>query len=508
MATSSGFPTLTATPPADTVHGPDGSLFMTMTGLGPEPATGRLLRGLEPYLDEQNAEHVFLLVERKRKEEWRGPGQAVRYQELVHWQRGEAGGTYRGVCARENGLEHSGLTERFRAEPLGLIDWAAEHMRAAVVSSTAPLRLDTRYVEKPWGRECWYTGIEKRGVSCVESATGKTELPYALGMFPLPLMGEAGPAPILLKTLEPRPEPVLGDLYLEVHEEKWETYLVLEVDPKAWPDGTGCLRAGLDKRVWAKYRKRYGSRAEQALARELGEKIGAYEKVRREIDALVDEALAERGHGSTEIPPASLLKQIHKALPAKLKTSEARLRAEAESFIGRHPMKVGDVACLPPGVLHSLQHGVKVVEFQTPTYERLIAMFAQKVVTQPHWDTEQALALMEKAPYTPPATEPLESRQRGVHRDRVVDFPQFQVLRTHLGRGVEEKFESGGERTYRLLFTASGRGRLLLPDGSATPLAPGDACLLPAVLGEFTIEAGKKEGLTYLTARPRLDDPS
>ena len=78
---------------------------------------------------------------------------------------------------------------------------------------------------------------------------------------------------MLLKTLEPRPEPVLGDLYLEVHREKWETYLVLDVNREAWPKGVGYLRAGLDAGMIARYRKSHGAKAETALKNALLDKI-------------------------------------------------------------------------------------------------------------------------------------------------------------------------------------------------------------------------------------------
>ncbi|MCZ6646565.1 MAG: hypothetical protein O7B79_10030 [SAR324 cluster bacterium] len=504
MATSPGTPALSPTPPADTVHGPLDSLFMTMSGLGTEPATGRLLRGLMPYLDDRGAEQVFLLVERKRKEAWRESGETVSYQELVHWARDPEGGVYRGISTTGGGLEQQSLIAQFQKDPLGLVDWAAWQVEAAIISSAAPLWLETHFVDKPWGREGWYTGIEKRGVSRVRSPSGSTELPYALAMFPWPLMGEAEGEPILLKTLEPRHEEVLGDLYLEVHEEKWETYLVLEIDSNAWPDGTGCLLAGLDARVLARYRKRHGAGAEAAMVGDLREKIRVYEKLRREIDALADEALSRRKRSaSAEDDPGARQKALA-ALPANLIKKEKKLRAQAEAFIGRHPLKLGDVACLPPGVLHSLQHGVKVVEFQTPTYERLIAMFAQKVVTQPHWDTDRALQLMQKTPYTPPATVPVISPETGVQRDQVVDFPQFQVLRTRLASGVRLAHPRKTEPAYCLLFVSAGKGRLLLANGDETPLAAGDACLLPAALHDFTLESHKRSGLTYLLAHPRL----
>ena len=90
---------LTATPPTFALKGAHNSLFMVMNRLGANPASGRLLRGLTPYLDEQGASHVFLFTERRRREPWGAdPEQRVTYQELVHWARAPDGGVYHGVA--------------------------------------------------------------------------------------------------------------------------------------------------------------------------------------------------------------------------------------------------------------------------------------------------------------------------------------------------------------------------------------------------------------------------
>ncbi len=503
MATPARTQPLSATPPTETLEGPEDALFMMMDGLTQEPATGRLLRGFTPFLDENGARHVFLLTERRRLEPWSGSAEPVAYQELVHWERAPGGGIYRGVCGKGTLLEREEVSAEFRARPLELIDWAAARMEAAVISSARPLMLQVHHVDKPWGREAWYTGIEKRGVSRVRAESGSTELPYAIGMFPVPLTGEQEPELVLLKTLEPRPEPVLGDLYLEVHRKKWETYLVLAVNREAWPTGVGYLRAGLDQGMIERYRKSHGARAESAMQKALLEKITAYEIVRREIDGIIDEKLKKSGRKTARAIPPERRLEIAASLPAALRKREATLRAEAEAFLGRHPMREGDVACLPPGVLHSLQHGVKVAEFQTPTYERLIAMFAQKVVTQHHWDTKQALAEMEKKPYTPPKTTPIPTEAKGVILDRVVDFPRFEVVRARLTGPAVWREPVEEPPAYRLLMVTEGTARLKLEDGSEYTMTKGEACLLPAALRGLSLAGKGKKPLTCLTARPK-----
>ncbi len=114
---------LSATPPADTYHGAHNSLFMVMSDLSDSPVTGRLLRGLTPFLDEQGAEHVFLLAERRRTEPWSDSERLCSYRELVHWHRGGGEGVYRGVSTKDAKLTPEAVIGKFGEDPLGLIDW-------------------------------------------------------------------------------------------------------------------------------------------------------------------------------------------------------------------------------------------------------------------------------------------------------------------------------------------------------------------------------------------------
>ncbi|HKI97945.1 MAG TPA: hypothetical protein VKB51_05675 [bacterium] len=505
MAAPSAKSGLSATPPTFAIKGAHNSILLEMTGLGQNPPSGRLLRGLSPYLDEQEATHVFLLTERRRREPWSlQPDKLVTYQEIVHWARGPEGESYRGVVSSTNRLGRDEVIQAFEYEPLSLIEWAARRLETAVVSSREPILLDVCYIPKPWGREGWYTGIEKRGVSRVRSATGVTSLPYALGMFPVPISGEKEEPPILVKTLEPLPEPVYGDLYLEVHREKWETYVVLQVNREAWPDGVGGLRAGLHPEVMDEYRGRHGAAWEDKLSADLVQTIRDYEQVRRSIDDQLDAALREREANPQEPVAPDLHRELLAELPDTLRAEEERRRAAVERFLGKVPLHEGSVVTLPPGVLHSLQHGVKVIEFQTPTYERLIAMFAQKVLTQPHWDVQDAVALMEKAPYEAPAPEVLTTEE-GLAIERIVDFPQFVVDRVMLEQDRVLPAQTEGNNQYQLTVVTQGKGELALPDGRTYPLEPEVAYLLPAAMGAFSVKAIAAQGLTYLRCSPRLE---
>ncbi|MDH4122306.1 MAG: hypothetical protein OEV94_11425 [Deltaproteobacteria bacterium] len=468
--------------PGETLRGPGNALLMVLRGLHARPSNFRLLRGLTPWLDTQDASHVFLLTQRKRKESWKADAPLAMYWELAQWE--PFRGIYRGMVHPGEDLDLEELFQDFRKDPLELIDRAAARAGAAVVSNVDPLPLETQEVLKPWGKEIWYTGVEKRGVSRVVSETGTTELPYALGLFPEPLTGVENPNPILLKILDPLPEDPRGNLYLEVHREKWEAYVVLNVHPDAWPSGTGSLLAGLDQALLERFRKESPQGWEEKLREHLNQAIGQYEQVRGELDQRAEEGTA----------PAELLQREH------------TLRKEVEAMFGQVPLAPGAVILLPAGVIHSLRHGVRVVEFQTPTYERLIAMAGQRVLTQNHWDTAAALEQAVKAPYH--LTEPLLVREEdGLRVDLVVDFPEFNVERHTLASGSQGQGRTRGGTGYQLLFVVEGEGKMILPGNRNLHLAAGSAFLLPAGMGSYRLWAGEKGGFTCLVASPKDEAP-
>ncbi len=261
-----------------------------------------------------------------------------------------------------------------------------------------PVRLAPVHVAKPWGREIWLTGIEARGESRVRTAAGELPLSQYLALAPRRLVNR-NPL-VLLKILDPRPDPVLGDLYFEAHEEKREVYVVSHVDPQAWPDGSGRIRFGMNQRLRAQYDDDGRFRADYLAA------VRAYERVRRAIDA--GEAVAPE--------------------------LERQRRAEMDAFTELRELAVGDVVVVPTWLPHSLQHGVRVIEFQTPTYERYIISFAQQVVTQDHWDTETAVARMRLD--APPLPQ-FERVADGV--EKIVSFEDFRVWRVTLAPGAELK---------------------------------------------------------------------
>lgn len=265
-----------------------------------------------------------------------------------------------------------------------------------------PLKLRPVNIPKPWGQEIWYTGMEARGESQIELASGWTDLSDYLQQFPEATDGQAL---LLLKILDPAPEEVVGDLYFEVHEEKREVYIVTHVDSQAWPHGKGQIRFGMNQALRARYAD------DAAFRQDYLQAVQAYEKVRRTLDGETTDTPAPNTHDEADVPQSSAQK-------------EQVLRARMEAFTEVRELSVGDVIAVPTWTPHSLQHGVRVVEFQTQTYERYIISFAQKVLTQNHWDTAHAVANMH---VDAPAAAVFETVSPGV--ERIARFEDFNVWR-------------------------------------------------------------------------------
>ena len=319
------------------------------------------------------------------------------------------------------------------------------------IDPSAPVKLEPVAVAKPWGREVWHSAIEARGESAVRTAAGSVPLSRYLEAA-----GIEAPV-ILLKVLDPHPTLTLGDLYFEVHERKREVYIVTAIDRRAWPDGQGRIRLGMDQAR----RRSYGN--DDAFRAAYLEAVLAYERERRAIDA------GERAPG----------------------VAERRHRAAMEAFTACAPLQVGDVVTVPPWTPHALQHGVRVVEFQTPTYERRIISFAQKVLTQGHWDSEDAIARMSLDP--PPPT-PFEPVAPGV--ERVAAFDDFGVWRAALDPRRPAALPA--DAPYALCMAVGGAAWV-----GDLRLAAEEACLAPRASLQSTGLRGER-GATCVLAAPGL----
>ena len=344
--------------------------------------------------------------------------------------------------------------------------WAHQHGFACTTNND-PVGLEPLSVAKPWGQEIWFSGVEERGVCCFRLGEGKTPVPWLQAVMPGAALGPPGQGLVLLKILDPAPEPVTGDLYFELHEEKREVYVVTHVDAQAWPDGTGGIRYGFrPDRIAA-------AGSEDAFRAQYLASVRAYEAVRRQIDGL---------------PPGE-------APSSELVAQEEKLRLAMNDFTAMVPLQVGDVIKVPLLLPHSLQHGVRTIEFQTPVYERKILSFAQQVLTQDHWDTAEAVGRMTLLPPAGNDSQRLPGEE-GSYVERIVDFEDFEVWRVALEPGTG--YRPPPADCYRIVMVV--RGEVTL---AGLRYGPEQAVLLPAA-GQFELSASEaSEDVVFLLATPR-----
>ena len=358
-----------------------------------------------------------------------------------------------------------------------------------------PIALNSVAIKKPWGQEIWFTGVEKRGVSKLISSNGiSVLLPLLTELLPNTLLAQSHGELILLKILDPLPSPVTGDLYFELHEKKQEVYVVTHVDTKAWPSGVGGIRYGFDQTIVASFSDEKQLREAYLAA------VEAYERVRRQLDDEIDLKRQQFNYA----PDARIANDIFdswlQTFDSSLVAAERQLRNAMERFIAIKPLRVGDVVKVPLYTPHSLQHGVRTIEFQTPVYERMILSFAQKVLTQSHWDTKQAVDLMD---LSEPEELPFErlAGNEGVVVERIVDFDDFEVQRAVIAPGHD--FVHQLSSRYWLVVGVNGE---LLMDGSA--LVSESAVLLPRVLNSVCFCNNGATKTTLLLATPKVTEDS
>ncbi len=351
------------------------------------------------------------------------------------------------------------------------------------------IKLATVCIPKPWGQEIWYTGIEQRGVSSVLGANGnRIPLPWLL-QFAAPwfALKSDNEAPVLLKILDPHPEPVYGDLYFELHEKKQEVYVVTSIDKQAWPDGVGAIRLGFDS-----------VKVDQASSPQLFKQqfltaVQEYEAIRRRIDTFIDTLRLRDDIALQQPVDIETQKKWDSEVPEQWKAHERQKRQVMNEFSILVPLKVGDVVKVPCYVPHALQHGVRVVEFQTPVYERCIVSFAQKVLTQQHWDTDYAVNAMIL--HTPEQQAFIkESPAKGVLQEEIVAFDDFVVERISIE--PQSQWVRPIKHTYQLVMVVEGD---ILCDG--TLLSKEESGLLLAKKAVCIENMSSKKG-TFLLARP------
>ena len=323
----------------------------------------------------------------------------------------------------------------------------AELLEFVFMDISAPVTLQPVSINKPWGREVWYTGMEDRGHSCVTDGRHSTPLAWWLSVASESLQGPRQQSINLLKILDPLPDEVYGDLYFELHEKKQEVYVVTHVDSQAWPEGKGGIRFGFNQKL------RAACASDDDFKNRYLKAVFDYEQVRREIDRIFDEFRQKNGIAVDEPLDANVLKAWHKKLPKPLISKELELRGGMNSFTDIRQLTVGDVVKVPCYTPHALQHGVRTIEFQTPVYERKILSFAQKVLTQNHWDTNEAATMMNLDAPADATLATVESSPS--HKlENIVNFDDFRVFRLTLESGAEWKIPESGQ--YGLLMGVQG----------------------------------------------------
>lgn len=383
--------------------------------------------------------------------------------------------------------DQTGVLDALLAKNLALSSIAA-HLHAALLDFSQPFCLQPVHIPKPWGQEIWYTGMEVRGVSQVATETGATPLTWLLSLAQDAVLGVGQQQLNLLKILDPLPEEVFGDLYFELHEKKREVYIVTHVDRSAWPDGVGAIRYGFS----ADKRKQFSDDATFVAAYQ--QAVRDYALIRRDIDAQLD-VLRERDGFAENAPVSALqMQQWLQEVSASQKEKELVLRKTMESFTALRSLQEGDVLAVPLRTPHALQHGVRTIEFQTPVYERKILSFAQKVLTQSHWDTEEALQLAE---LDAPADQvfPVLCDVDGVKLEQIVQFDDFIVQRLSLEPNAIFVCKTAG--SYVLLIAVIGSVQC-----GDKALAAEQAVLVPASMDEVSLQNLSTTSSTVLLARP------
>ncbi|MDG1388113.1 MAG: hypothetical protein P8P79_06725 [Halioglobus sp.] len=381
---------------------------LTVTRLVGEPAAV-----LSRWLEDAPAEAI-LLVDFELQQWWLEDSAALPLQ-AIYCRSGE-----RLLCS---------VTDKTPAPPevaacSQFCEWATLN-QFAVFESGRALGLEPACIPKPWGQEIWFTGVEERGVCCFTDGQYSCPIPWVQAAAPGAFAGSPAEPLVLLKILDPVAQEVIGDLYFELHEEKREVYVVTHIDSEAWPDGIGGIRYGFDLDRLAE------SDGDEAFRRDYLAAVQDYEQVRRQIDGLPE--------GQTA--------------PSELEEQEQLCRQVMNDFTNMRPLQVGDVVVVPLLMPHSLQHGVRTIEFQTPVYERQILSFAQKVLTQGHWDTVAAVRQMRLTSQEDKAFQLLQS-ETGITVERIVDFPDFEVRRVTISAGGSMALDAAP--WYQLLMLIEG----------------------------------------------------
>ena len=332
-------------------------------------------------------------------------------------------------------------------QDFALVDFQklVSRLNLADIHLRSPMKLDRVYIKKPWGQEIWYSGIEDRGICSVQSVL----LPWILDLLSTEFTGVGNKAPILLKILDPLAEKSYGDLYFEQHIQKREVYIVTNVDENAWPNSVGKIRYGFNQQ---KIDELGGvSNFKRAYLKA----VRSYQKLRSEIDSHLHQQRQSAEMDDEEVASPEIRTTWEANIAPGLQKREELLKQAMYDFTGLIDIRLGDVIHVHPFTPHSLLHGIRVIEFQTPHYERQILSFTQKVITQGHWDTEEALELTDFDSAHDPILRTIDAAAEDV--TIIADFDEFTVTKVILDAGGETTLSG---KTYSLVIGVQGTAQI------------------------------------------------
>ena len=368
-----------------------------------------------------------------------------------------------------------------------------------LIDFSYPFKLVSIDIPKPWGKEVWFTGIEKRGISKVmpHGATRNFRLSTLIKVFGQKFLENLSPSPILLKILAPHDDPNFGNLYYELHNEKQEVYIISKVSP-SWQNGVGRMKYGINSKKMSEFPSK------DDFKNAFKDAVKNYEACRKKIDQFTDHYRAKLDFEVNENLDLKTLKSIRANMPTEIIDEEKNSKAKLEEFVGWLQLSVGDVVSVETRVPHSLQHGIEAIEFQSPVYERCIISFDQKVITQPGWDVDKAFGLMEMKP---PAKKQLSvlTDSKSQLKERVVKFSDFEVSRVEL----RDKINLDASSQHLLIYLLRGEVRFQKDEnGEEITLNEGEAYYVAPRKALSTLSRVDSKNPLILIASPTTNSPS
>jgi pseudouridine synthase len=446
-------------------------------------------------MKEAHLRRYFLIIHKEIDDE---KGNKIFKHEIYELRRKKNESSVRALVWRDTlaGLEKNDLPK----DSAELLDYISDAKGIPVIEPDKPIILSEGVLSKAWGAEIPFTMIEGRYVADVTDARGtkKSKLPDVLKLFP----GSFGVDPeknlVLLKLLKPGSQPRVSDLYLEVHWEKYELYVVTAIDENAWPEGKARIVCGLNAQLVAEYKARYGE--------------AWREKYKQDFRAASDRYKDEIYEEYTSKAPKDksfndVIDKPEKTLRDEIERKEIALRDAVYNFAGYKEVSVGDVLVFPRGTVHSLRHGIEVAEVLSFHYERGILVPTLQPVTsfEGIWFTDTAFAVMEMSAYAPAEFKTVGGIPGQYAIEHLATFPlrnqYFTTERISLEKDAgicDNTVSANSGKSYHLLMAIKGSLEISSPSGWKVELATKKAVIIPANNGSYTVKSSGGQPAVYL----------